>query len=325
MRTRNFWGYAAGITTGATYGMNPLFAMPVLGLGVSIDTVLFFRYSFAVILLGTFIALSGKSFRINLRQGLWLGVLGVLYSLSSLGLFLAYKFIPSGIATTIVFLYPILVALIMCLLRVFPNWQTWMSIAVTAVAMMFLCRFEPGRSLNPVGILLSSGSALAYALFIVTVNRNECIRDIPNDVLTFYALAVGTVVFTIHALTSGTGAEAAGASSVAQGWNLPLINDIRILNAHPASWVNLILLALIPTIVSTATLAAATRIIGSVKASVLGVFEPITAILIGALMFNEKITANIVTGICLVIFAIVFMIVSPDFHNLAKFAKLKHS
>ena len=74
------------------------------------------------------------------------------------------------------------------------------------------------------------------------------------------------------------------------------------------AWINLIGLAVLPTIVSTASLAIASRNIGATKASVLGVFEPITAILVGTLVFGEELTANIITGILISIVAVTFMI-----------------
>ena len=74
------------------------------------------------------------------------------------------------------------------------------------------------------------------------------------------------------------------------------------------AWFNLIGLAILPTIVSTATLAIATRNIGATKASVLGVFEPITAILVGTLVFSEALTSNIITGILISVVAVTFMI-----------------
>ena len=77
-----------------------------------------------------------------------------------------------------------------------------------------------------------------------------------------------------------------------------------------AAWGNLVGLAILPTVVSTATLAVSTRNIGATKASVLGVFEPITAILVGTLVFGEALTANIVVGILIAIVAVTFMIVS---------------
>ena len=41
-------GYPAGIITGITYGLNPLFGMPLMNEGVSVVSILFFRYFFAV-------------------------------------------------------------------------------------------------------------------------------------------------------------------------------------------------------------------------------------------------------------------------------------
>lgn len=89
-----------------------------------------------------------------------------------------------------------------------------------------------------------------------------------------------------------------------------LLSDVVITEgiATGSDWFNLVGLAILPTIVSTATLAIATRNIGASKASVLGVFEPITAILVGTLMFGEPLTSNIVIGIGIAIVAVAFMI-----------------
>lgn len=298
-RGLKIWGYAAGIITGVTYGMNPLFAMPILKEGVQTDTVLFVRYAVASLVLAAFIASSHKSFKVSRRQFGWLIVLGLLFSNSSLGLFLAYKYIPSGIATTIIFLYPTLVALIMVFLKVYPSWQTWTSIAVTFIAILFLCNYDSAAPVHWEGFVLAFLSALAYAVFIVLINQKKCIREIQNDVLTFYSLGTGCIVFGVIAIANSV----TGRGS--------MLADFAVLNSHASMWVNLVLLAIIPTVISTATLAASTKIIGATKASVMGVFEPLTAILVGTLVFGEKMSWNIVIGIALAIFAICFMILSP--------------
>lgn len=97
-------GYPAGIITGISYGLNPLFGIPLIRDGVSIGSILFFRYAIAVVLLGGFLLLTRQSFRITLRQAGVLLVLGLLYTCSSLFLFEAYNYIASGLATTLVFL-----------------------------------------------------------------------------------------------------------------------------------------------------------------------------------------------------------------------------
>ena len=281
-------GYPAGIITGITYGLNPLFAVPLMNNGAAIESILFFRYSFAVVLLGAFLILTKQSFRITARQAGVLLALGLLYTSSSIFLFEAYNYIASGLATTLVFLYPVLVAIIMVFLRVVPSWPVWLSIAATFGGVIIMIQGSGGDSINPVGVVLSLGSALVYALFIVIINRSKAIARISNTLLTFYSLTVGAIVF----------------------WGKISFSDTVISAGITTGgdWLNLVGLALLPTIVSTATLAIATRNIGATKASVLGVFEPITAILIGTLMFGEPLTTNILLGIGIAIVAVTFMI-----------------
>lgn len=281
-------GYPAGILTGVTYGLNPLFAMPLLIAGAAVQSVLFFRYSFAVILLGCWILLRKESFRINRRQLLVLLVLGLLYTSSSLLLFKAYHYIASGLATTLVFLYPALVAVIMAFLGKRPSLPVWLSIAATFAGVVVMSGGSDAGSVNPLGIWLSIGSALAYALFIVIINRSKTVAAVSDTLLTFYVLTVGAIVFSGISICSG----------------IPLAGKIDGLSA----WLDLVGLALLPTIVSTATLAVATRNIGATKASVLGVFEPITAILVGAIAFGEPLTPNILAGIAISVIAVTLMI-----------------
>ena len=281
-------GYPAGIVTGITYGLNPLFAKPLMNNGASTEAILFFRYGIAVVLLGAFLLLKKESFRINLRQaGVLLG-LGLLYTASSAFLFEAYKYIASGLATTLVFLFPVMVAIIMVFLKVVPSWPVWLSIAATFAGVMIMTGGTGTEAIDPTGIWFSIASAFVYALFIVIINRSKAISSIPNSLLTFYALSVGTVFFLTRCGLSG----AALLTGLDGGM----------------AWANLLGLAILPTIVSTASLAIATRNIGATKASVLGVFEPITAILVGTLVFGEELTPNIIAGILISIVAVSFMI-----------------
>ena len=78
-----------------------------------------------------------------------------------------------------------------------------------------------------------------------------------------------------------------------------------------ADWGNLLGLAIAPTMISLLTLAIATRYIGPTKTAVLGVFEPLTAILIGKLLFGEPLTARMALGIAICVAAVIFMILKP--------------
>lgn len=281
-------GYPAGIITGITYGLNPLFGVPLMKNGAAIESILFFRYAIAVLFLGLFLLLSKQSFKISRKEAGVLLVLGLLYTSSSIFLFEAYNYIASGLATTIIFLYPVLVAIIMVFLKVVPSWPVWLSIILTFAGVVIMTQSDSTHTINPIGVILSLGSALVYALFIVIINRSKTISNISSSLLTFYALTVGTIIFL----------------------GKIIISDIDITAGinHNMAWMNLVGLALLPTVVSTATLAIATRNIGATKASVLGVFEPITAILIGTIVFGEALTTNIIVGILLSIAAITFMI-----------------
>lgn len=283
-------GYPAGVITGVTYGLNPLFGVPLMKEGASIESILFFRYAMAVLCLGGFLMLTRQSFRVSIKQAGVLLVLGMLFTTSSLCLFGSYNYIPSGLATTLIFLYPVLVALIMVFLRVVPSWQVWLSIFVTFAGVIIMTQSDSSQAINPIGVLLSLGSALAYALFIVIINRSKAVSTISNSLLTFYALLVGAVIFLIK-------------TTVSETYLMTGIDGLL-------PWLNLVALALLPTIISTSTLAVATRNIGATKASILGVFEPITAILVGTLVFGEALTSNIVIGITMSVVAVTFMVVS---------------
>lgn len=282
-------GYPAGIITGVTYGLNPLFAIPLMREGVAVESILLFRYSIAVALLGLFVWARGQSFRITWKQACILVALGLLYTCSSLCLFEAYKYIASGLATTLVFLYPVLVAIIMVVFRVVPSWPVWVAIVMTFLGVMLMTHgSSPATAVNPIGVALSVGSATVYALFIVIINRSRAISNISNTLLTFYALLIGAVVFCARIVMA----------------DVPVTRGL----SSPHAWLLLTGLAVLPTIVSTASLAVATRNIGATKASVMGVFEPITAILIGTLMFHEPLTPNILLGILIAVAAVVFMV-----------------
>ncbi|MBR0290536.1 MAG: DMT family transporter [Bacteroidales bacterium] len=284
-------GICAGIIAGVSYGTNPLFAKPLLESGVPVLVMLFFRYGISALLLTGWMLLKREPFRVKGRELSLLAVLGLLFACSSLFLFISYEFIPSGLATTLVYLYPVFVALIMVLLRFYPSWQTWVSIAATFGGILLLSQPSGAAQIKPLGILLAVGSALSYAFYLVIVNRSKRIKHVSEHTLTLYALLTGTALFaSLRAVQGG---------SFIEGVN------------GPGDWANLIGLALVPTMISMLTLAISSRLIGPTKTSVLGVFEPLTAILIGTFLFGEPLTMKMGLGIAVCVAAVLFMILKP--------------
>lgn len=283
-------GFAAGVLAGVSYGLNPLFGKPLLDGGVPVLSMLFFRYAISVAILGVWMILRHESFRVNGRELRLLILLGCLFASSSVFLFESYRFIPSGLATTFVYLYPVFVALIMVGLHVYPKWQVWVSIVATIIGVVLLSWPAAGVQIHWLGIVLAAMSALSYAVYLVIVNRSQQIRHISEHQLTFYALLVGAIAFLVYLLIDGT----------------PVLQGIDTTSEA----MNLIGLAIFPTMIAMLTIAISTRMIGPTKTSVLGAFEPVTAILIGTLVFSEPLTLNIVAGIVICIAAVLFMIIS---------------
>ena len=284
-------GYLAGIIAGISYGTNPLFAKPLLESGVPVLVMLFFRYGISVLLLAGWMLLKNEPFRVKGRELGLLAVLGLLFACSSLFLFASYAFIPSGLATTLVYLYPVFVALIMVLLRFYPSWQTWLSIIATFGGLLLLSQPSGGALIKPLGILLAICSALSYAFYLVIVNRSKRIKQVSEHTLTLYALLTGMILFaTLRICQGGSFVEGIGTA---------------------ADWANLLGLAIVPTMISMLTLAISSRYIGPTKTSVLGVFEPLTAILIGTVLFRETLSMKMAVGIIICVAAVVFMILKP--------------
>jgi len=290
-KNKRLIGYIAGIAAGVTYGMNPLFGKPLIDSGVPVLVMLLFRYLISAILLGFWMMLRKESFRVQGREVWLLIILGLLFAGSSITLFTSYYFIPSGLATTLIYLYPVFVALTMVFLRLYPSWQTWVSILATVLGVVLLSMPSGGMQLRSAGVTLAIGSALCYTFYLVIINRSRRIRGVSEHKITFYSLVVGAVLFAALTLVQG-GCLVEGISG-------------------PKDWGLLIGLAIFPTMISMLGIAISTRYIGPTKTAVLGVFEPLTAILIGTVLFGESITLQMAVGILICIVAVIFMILKP--------------
>ena len=288
---RRILGYIAGILAGISYGTNPLFGKALMESGVPVMVMLFFRYAFAALFLAALMLFKKESFKAKRNNLGLLILLGLFFAGSSITLFCSYEFIPSGLATTLIYLYPVIVALMMVFLRIYPGWQTWTAIAVTFVGIVLLSTPSGDMPIRPVGVLLAVGSALCYSFYLVIINRSKRIRNVSEHTLTFYSLVTGAVLFAVIRTVQGGG----------------MLTGIDTLS----DWGNLIGLAIIPTMVSMLTIAISSRYIGPTKTAVLGVFEPLTAILIGTLLFGEALTTKMAAGIALCVAAVIFMIVKP--------------
>lgn len=279
-------GYLSGIVAAATYGMNPLFALPLYEAGMDPDSVLFFRYLFALPLLGMMLKLRGRSFRLKRKEILPLILMGLLVALSSLTLFQSYHYMEAGIASTLLFIYPIFVALIMALgFKEKLTLPTLFCILLALSGIGLLYKSGDGTTLSLTGITLVLISALSYAIYIVSVNR-PLLKDIATLKLTFYVLLFGMTLFFVR-VDFGQSLHFAGT------WYL---------------WGNLIALAVFPTAFSFLCTTKAIQYIGSTPTAILGAMEPLTAVFFGVTVFGEMLTFRLSCGIILIIMAVTLIV-----------------
>lgn len=294
-------GYILGSIAAASYGMNPLFALPLYKSGMDPDSVLFFRYLFAIPLLGIMIKARGRSFKIQRKETFPLIIMGLLVALSSLTLFLSYNYMAAGIASTLLFVYPIMVALIMAM--VFKEklaLQTIVCMLLALGGIGLLYKSEDGSTLSLIGTLLVFASSLSYAIYIVGINQTS-LKNVATLKVTFYVLLFGLSLFVARLLYSGV-------LNTPDQWYL---------------WANLLALAVFPTAISFLCTTGAIQYIGSTPTAILGALEPVTAIFFGIAVFGESLTVRESFGLVMIIVAVTFVIAGGNITSqLVRFRKL---
>ena len=281
-----FNGFLYGLLSSASFGLIPLFTIPVMWQGMEFGSILLYRFIFATIALAIIMLLCKESFRITRQDIPSLAFLSFLYLMSALFLFWGYKYMASGIATTLHFMYPVITTFIM---MVFfgEKKSIWRIMAIVlAVSGVFCLSHESGSGqVNWIGIIIVLISALAYALYLITIGQMK-VGKMKGIKLTFYVFLFGSVFLLI-----GTS----------------VIDEVQpISNWNMAG--NLVMLAIIPTVVSNLALVRAIKSIGSTLTSVLGAMEPVTAVCVGIWVFNEAMTYGIVLGVALIIAAVTVII-----------------
>ena len=294
-------GYILGSIAAASYGMNPLFALQLYKAGMDPDSVLFFRYLFAIPLLGIMIKARGRSFKIQRKETFPLIIMGLLVALSSLTLFLSYNYMAAGIASTLLFVYPIMVALIMAM--VFKEklaLQTIVCMLLALGGIGLLYKSEDGSTLSLIGTLLVFASSLSYAIYIVGINQTS-LKNVATLKVTFYVLLFGLSLFVARLLYSGV-------LNTPDQWYL---------------WANLLALAVFPTAISFLCTTGAIQYIGSTPTAILGALEPVTAIFFGIAVFGESLTVRESFGLVMIIVAVTLVIAGGNITSqLVRFRKL---
>ena len=195
----NVKGFIYGIITAMTFGLIPLFTLPLMENSMHYDTILLYRFSLAVVALAIMLVVKRESFAIEAKQIPTLIALGTLYTCSAMFLFWGYGLMSAGIATTLHFTYPVFVTLTMCLLfREKISLIVGIAIAMAIIGVARLSINGGSLELSGFGIFIVLLSAVAYALYIVVVNKSN-VKNLSGRKITFYVFIVSSILFSIKA------------------------------------------------------------------------------------------------------------------------------
>ncbi|MEG1586792.1 MAG: DMT family transporter [Bacteroidales bacterium] len=280
-------GVFLAMISSSTFGMIPLFALPVLRSGMNLESVLFYRFAISTVVIGAYLLLRKNNLRVSVKEFITLFGLGSLYALTALFLTASYLHVPSGIATTVHFLYPVVVTGIMILFyKSKASLPVLISTLMAIGGVYLLSGAQSGENISIKGLMMVLLTVFTYALYIVGINKS-CISKMEGLKMTFYVLFASAMVFLANLFFKGEG--------------LDTPSDLT-------TGINLLLLALIPTLVSDLTLILAIQHVGSTTTAILGCMEPLTAVALGVVFLNEFFGTDQVAGVLIILLAVLMII-----------------
>lgn len=284
-------GYLFAILSAVSYGTNPIFALPLYHDGMDVSTVLLMRYAIGTLVMFLMIFFHNrKSLVIGGKDLGGLSIMGVLMVLSSITLFASYDYLSAGIASTLLFFYPVMVSLIMAFLyKERLGWRKITCLIIAFIGVATLSKGDDGTGISWWGFTLVMLSSFSYSLYLVYINRGP-MKHLSSSVVTFYVMAVGFMVLIAN-------------SALAGGLHFP---------QHAWSWLNILGLGIFPTLVSLWSTSQAISLIGSTQTAIFGAMEPLTAVVLGILILGETLTLMPAIGMVLIFGSVTLLIMQRN-------------
>lgn len=269
------------------FGLMPIFALAVYQEGVSVVTLLFLRFFLAALAMFAYLGLRGSFPRVDRRQLSFLFLLGgLIYSAQAWLYFSAVKYIPASLAVLILYACPIFVALFARIFdKVRLEGKVIAAILLSAAGLTLALGASPA-GVDATGVGFAFGAAVLYAAYLAASGR--AIREISPVVAFAFIALFAAAAFLLAGLAGG---------------GLDLVLTAR-------AWGSVIGVSLFSTLMAMVFLLKSIELIGSTKASVLCMIEPIVTIAFSALLFAERLSpaqliggAAVLSGALLVILA----------------------
>lgn len=288
-------GIFYAILSSASFGFSPLFSLGLIAVGLTNFDILSYRWGIAGIVLMIYAFCKKKSLLPNSWDETWkIILLSALRSITSVTLLIGYANISSGIASTINFMYPVIVAL--CMMFFFGEHKSIIDIGAIVVSIFGVYLLASGDSLvvpggdTTLGLVCSLISAVSFAAYYILIKR---LRADKIEVVKFttWVMLLSAVYFIICAL-------------VFEG-SLSMIPDGK-------SWLYILGLALWSTMISNFTGVKAVRRIGPTLTSILGALQPVTAVILGVAFLNEHLYLRSLIGITLILIAVTVVVMHQN-------------
>ena len=275
----------------ASFGFSPLFTLGLLAAGLTGFDVLSYRWLIAGIVLMIYAFCKKKSLRLNSFDELWkIVLLSVLRSITSITLLIGYANISSGIASTINFMYPVIVTICMMLFFGERRSRTDMGAILVSIFGVYLLASGDGLKVEggntALGLACSIISAFSFAAYYILMKQVKADK-IEVVKFTTWIMLLSAVYFIICGF-------------IFDG-RITLVSDIR-------QWGLIAGLGLWSTMVSNFTGVKAVRRIGPTMTSILGALQPLTAVVLGVLFLDEHLGVRTIAGISIIMVTVTFIV-----------------
>ena len=273
-------GIGATLLSAIYFGFVPLLMKTVYAGGGNSFTAAFLRFGLSIPVLFVVLKIKGTDLKITFREFIHFLIITVFgYAGTTLLVFNAYNYIPTGMTTTIHFLYPTFtVAGLMIFYREKIKASKIFCVVLCLIGIIMFYNGGEGQA-SLLGILLALCSSMTYAFYTIFLGKSEALRDIEPMKRLFYMHIIGTVMMFVIGLISG---------------NL----DFHL---TPLSWGVMALTANLSAFVGALLYQIGVKHIGSESAAMLSTFEPITSVVVGILVYSEPMTARIFIGCAAII------------------------
>lgn len=274
-----------------SFGFSPLFSLALIAAGLSDFDILSYRWLLAGLVLMIYAFCKKKSLRLNSFDEAWkIILLSVLRALTSVTLLIGYVNISSGIASTINFMYPVIVTL--CMVIFFGEKRSLIDYLAIAASIFGVYLLASGDSImveggnTRLGLACSLISAFSFAAYYIVMKQVKADK-IEVVKFTTWIMMLSAVYFIIGAF-------------VCNG-KLTVVTDA-------GSWLNILGLGLWSTMVSNITGVKGNRRIGPTMTSILGALQPLTAVILGVLFLNEHLYMRSLIGCTIILVAVTIIV-----------------